>query len=314
MQVTLLQSKTCWLNRLSKGKLVQAAGFWTFSCIHSRSMPAVSLRRLDTTSQSWILLLERQPLRRGAFGTGCFFANLAPGQECEGKHCVERTRASLRDYRQASYSSVLVWMLSVRSTKPRDEEAAAVRHEVWRNVTSNRWGAAVVRPGLCAVAGWSVRYTPLFFELWHEGARDCIPDKNNASAVHGWKFCWRRWRWHTTFQSTTVQIRFGDYHPVLADAHCNTHGVVHTISKSSPAEGYWHQTMVVQDHYGIYWGIDECILLVICICLCSPSCKILCKTCSTTTTLLRQTYMLQQAASGCALIVLTCLYLVAAAT
>ncbi len=45
-------------------------------------MPAVSLRRLDTTSQSWILLLERQPLRRGAFGTGCFFANLAPGQEC----------------------------------------------------------------------------------------------------------------------------------------------------------------------------------------------------------------------------------------
>lgn len=53
---------------------------------------------------------------------------------------------------------------------------------------------------------------------------------------------------------------------------------------------------------------------MICICLCSPACKILCKTCSTTTTLLRQTYMLQQAASGSALIVLTCLYLVAAAT
>jgi len=47
------------------------------------------------------------------------------GKSVKG-NVVERTITSLRDYQQASHSSVLVSVLSVRSTKARDEEAAAV--------------------------------------------------------------------------------------------------------------------------------------------------------------------------------------------
>ncbi len=50
-----------------KGKLVQAASFWTFLCKRSCSMPAASLRELDTASQSWLVL----PKTQGVTGYRC---------------------------------------------------------------------------------------------------------------------------------------------------------------------------------------------------------------------------------------------------
>ncbi len=50
-----------WTGSLSvKGKLVQAASFWTFLCKRSCFMPAASLIKLDTTSHSWLVLLKTQ--------------------------------------------------------------------------------------------------------------------------------------------------------------------------------------------------------------------------------------------------------------
>ncbi len=46
---------------------MQAASFWTFLCKRSCCMPAASLIKLDTTSQSWLVL----PKTQGVTGYRC---------------------------------------------------------------------------------------------------------------------------------------------------------------------------------------------------------------------------------------------------
>ena len=59
---------------------MQAASFWTFLCKRSCSMPAASLTKVDTTSQSWLVL----PKTQGITGYRCVCLSRAAQLQSRG--------------------------------------------------------------------------------------------------------------------------------------------------------------------------------------------------------------------------------------
>ena len=75
---------------------MQAASFWTFLCKRSCCMPVASLIKLDTTSQSWLVL----PKTQGVTGYRCVCAHLYEEQISIGVNAV--TEACCEPFLQSS--------------------------------------------------------------------------------------------------------------------------------------------------------------------------------------------------------------------
>jgi len=105
-----------------KGKLVQAASFWTCLCICSCSMPAASLSKLDATSQSWVdlpaLFHYHRPVATALTGaTNAFCATkIVQRKVCWFACCARKDRRSNTELGCQSSRKLLVQPLLLGPT------------------------------------------------------------------------------------------------------------------------------------------------------------------------------------------------------